>query len=480
MRLIKALLIDDDEDDYILTKEVFDQLSGYELSWVNTYSKGISSIRKSQFDIYLLDYRLGNGTGIDLLQEAINSGSKRPIIMLTGKGSSKIDQEAMDIGAADYFIKDQLNAALLERSMRYAIKHTEVLNALKSSETKYRTIFEEANDPMMVTDHSGKILELNPAGMRLFGYESASIINRKSRVLFEDKADATTFFGLLEEKGAIHNFECNMQTRSGVVCFCSLSAFISTDMKMVSEVYHTTIKDLSYRKRIEGESVTLGKMSISEDIAKGLGEEVRDPLSTVNLALDELAAEESISANESAQACIEIIKANCDRINQVIKNFISSTETKALNLQNALINAVVDEAIEEAEDLIAGQHVQLTKHLLAEEVEMSLDRVKIKNAILNIVQNATEAIIGFPKAIHISTEIRNGQFQITIDDNGTGIDLNIQDKIFEPFFSTKVRRVGLGLTHAKRVFISHNGNVSYLPLKKGSQFVLQLPITKRE
>lgn len=87
MKDIKVLLIDDDNDDYILTKDVFTQLpSKYSLSWVNSFEKGLSAIRNKEFDVYLLDYQLGNGNGLQLLAEAINSGCREPIIMLTGKG----------------------------------------------------------------------------------------------------------------------------------------------------------------------------------------------------------------------------------------------------------------------------------------------------------------------------------------------------------------------------------------------------------
>ncbi|MES2829038.1 MAG: ATP-binding protein [Bacteroidota bacterium] len=479
MRLTKVLLIDDDEDDYFLTKVVFDQLPTYELSWVSNYNKGITAIRRNQFDVYLVDYRLDNTTGLDLLKEAINSGCKQPIIMLTGKGNSRIDQEAMEIGAADYLIKDQLGVSIVERSIRYAIRQASVLKELQYSEAKYRTIFEEANDPMIITDHTGKIIDMNPAGSRFFGYESNLILNKKSEFLFKSKEEATLFFSSLEEKGALHNFECLMLTKTGTEVSCNLSAFIYTDMKSVSEVFHIMIKDLSYRKSVERESVNLGKMSISEHIARGLGEEVRDPLSTVNLTLDELAAEDCIISSESAQICIEIIKANCDRINQVIKNFISSTETKSLNMQKANVAVIVDHALEAAEDLFAGQDVQLTKQLTPSDVELLLDVAKIKNAIVNVIKNALEAINGFSKEISIVTEINSYAFEITISDNGTGIEPHIQDRIFEPFFSTKLRTVGLGLTHAQRVFVSHGGGIIYKPQRKGSAFVLHLPLDNK-
>lgn len=477
MKHIKVLLIDDDEDDYILTKDVFRNLpSKYSLSWVNTFEKGLSAIRKKEFDVYLLDYRLGNGNGIELLSEAINSGCLQPIIMLTGKGSPEVDERAMEIGAADYLVKDNMEASLMERSIRYSINQTNILQKLQASEVRYRTIFEQAIDPILVMDQTGLIMDLNPGGLKFFGYAKEDVVKREGHMLFKNREDATTFFTLLENTGLLNDFECILQTKDGQEYFCALSAFIYTDMLNVSEVYHTMIKDLSQRKNNEVKSVSLGKMDVSEHIAKGLGEKMRDPLSTINLALDEIASEEAIISNESAQACIQIIKGNCDTIDQLVRNLITSTDTRALNAHKHPVNDLVDEAIIDAEELMAGQHVQLTKQLLNVEDEVFADKPKLKKAVVNIIENALEAINGFPKLIHISTAIKDGTLEIGIEDNGTGIDPEKVSKIFEPFFTTKMRAVGLGLTHAQRILLSHNGVIKVKSSAQGSRFTLQIPL----
>jgi PAS domain S-box-containing protein len=476
MKHIKVLLIDDDEDDYILTKDVFRNLpSKYSLSWVNSFEKGLSAIRKKEFDVYLLDYRLGNGNGIELLSEAINSGCLQPIIMLTGKGSPEIDEKAMELGAADYLVKDDLEASLVERSIRYSINQMNILQKLQASEVKYRTIFEQAIDPILVMDQAGLIIDLNPGGLKFFGYSKEEVVRHEGHMLFKNHEDAATFFMQLENTGLLNDFECTMQTKDGQEYFCALSAFIHTDMLNVSEVYHTMIKDLSQRKNNEVKSVNLGKMDVSEHIAKGLSEKMRDPLSTINLALDEIAAEEAIISNESAQACIEIVKGNCDTINQLVRNLITSTDTHTMNVQRHDINELVNEAIADAEELIEGQHVQLTKQLLNTDEEVLADKPKLKKAIVNVIQNSLEAINGFPKLIHVGTAIKNGILEIGIKDNGTGIDSENVSKIFEPFFTTKMRAVGLGLTHAQRILMSHNGFIKVESLEKGTLLTMQVP-----
>jgi signal transduction histidine kinase len=119
---VSVLLIDDDEDDYVLTKELLADAPGarHTLDWAATYDAGLDALCDGTHDVYLLDYRLGAKTGIDLLREAKGRGCSGPVILLTGQGHSKTDLEALAAGADDYLEKAGLTPALLARAIRYA------------------------------------------------------------------------------------------------------------------------------------------------------------------------------------------------------------------------------------------------------------------------------------------------------------------------------------------------------------------------
>ncbi len=121
----RVLLVDDDEDDYLITADLLSEIDGtrFDLDWVASYAEGLEAITRREHDVYLLDYRLGGKhTGLELLREAIRSGCREPIILLTGLRDREIDMEAMSTGAADYLVKGQINAPLLERSIRYSLR----------------------------------------------------------------------------------------------------------------------------------------------------------------------------------------------------------------------------------------------------------------------------------------------------------------------------------------------------------------------
>jgi signal transduction histidine kinase/DNA-binding response OmpR family regulator len=122
-RRLKVLLVEDDEDDYVITRDFLAEIKGdnFDLDWVDDYEAGLAAIRKDQHDVFLVDYRLGKDSGLQLLREAIACGCMAPIILLTGLGDHKVDTEAMRAGAADYLIKGQFDAHLLERSIRHSM-----------------------------------------------------------------------------------------------------------------------------------------------------------------------------------------------------------------------------------------------------------------------------------------------------------------------------------------------------------------------
>ncbi len=123
-RPVSVLLIDDDRDDYLLTRDLFAEIPGgrYRLDWISDYQDGLAALTRGEHDVYLLDFRLGEKTGLDLLAEARRSGVTGPVILLTGQSQWEVDLAAMEQGAADYLEKSRLDATLLDRSIRYAMQ----------------------------------------------------------------------------------------------------------------------------------------------------------------------------------------------------------------------------------------------------------------------------------------------------------------------------------------------------------------------
>jgi signal transduction histidine kinase len=147
---VSVLLIDDDQDDYILTRELLAEIPGdrFTLDWAASYDAGLAAICSGSHRVYLLDYRLGPRTGIELLHEAHSRGCSRPVILLTGQGQNRTDLDALDAGADDYLEKAGLTAHLLERAIRYAIAQRSAAIELERKVKERTDALAKANDAL--------------------------------------------------------------------------------------------------------------------------------------------------------------------------------------------------------------------------------------------------------------------------------------------------------------------------------------------
>lgn len=128
MQNTKLLIVDDDEDDYILARALLNDISPgpYCLDWAATFTEGEAQLKKNIHDLCLMDYQLGSDDGIKLLKRASELGFTGPIILLTGVHQGELDREALEAGAVDYLVKAHLTAEQLARSIRYALGRREM------------------------------------------------------------------------------------------------------------------------------------------------------------------------------------------------------------------------------------------------------------------------------------------------------------------------------------------------------------------
>lgn len=451
------MLVDDDEDDFILTKALLSDNANsneYELSWCNNFSDGIIALLKGKYDVFLLDYWIGRESGIDLLNEAIKSNCSKPIIILTGKGDFRTDHEAMRLGAADYLVKDSITGELLERSIRYAISQNSTLQQLKSSESKFRILFERSKDPMFIIKADGQILEANSAALAYLEYSLSSLLKINAYELFANANHREVYTSAMDEKGAITDFEAEVKTRSGKIKVCSVSSFLQVSQNADEVLYYSIIHDLTSRLLHEKDFAVDKKLEINERVAKKLSAEIQNPLSHINLAIGEL---QDTLLNEDNLVLLDIIKSNCEKINELTSELIQSTEIPVLNLLQTDLSKMLAHITDNAQTIIS---INAGQDILSEPVMIKADEKFLKVAFRDIIQNAIEASDPAFESITISAEREGSNIKINISDTGSGVAPENIERVFEPFFTTKTKSTGLGLTRAQRVIHAHNGKIN--------------------
>jgi diguanylate cyclase (GGDEF)-like protein/PAS domain S-box-containing protein len=168
---IAVLLVEDDEEDYVITRDMLasQDRARFSVSWCSEYQAAFDRIREQRHDVYLIDYRLGKNTGLELVREAFASRTRAPVIMLTAESDYRIDIEATALGVTDYLIKRELDPAGLERSIRYAISHHKALHDLARSEERYALAVRAASDGIWDWDLTSDRIYFSPRWHTILG-----------------------------------------------------------------------------------------------------------------------------------------------------------------------------------------------------------------------------------------------------------------------------------------------------------------------
>ncbi|MCC5638866.1 response regulator [Nostoc sp. CHAB 5844] len=484
---IRVLLIDDDEDDYILTRDWFGefQVAGCELSWVDNYADAKQLIAKYQHDVYLVDYRLGIHNGLELLREAIANGCSAPIILLTGQGDREIDLEAMKAGAADYLEKSQLTAPLLERSIRYAIER-------KQTEQKIReqaALLDVATDAIFVRDLDDKILFWNKAAETLYEWQKDDVIGKKTQELWQEKnlSRLQEALRLLIKNGSWQG-ELHQTTTSNKKIIVESRWTLVRDFAHQPQSILVVNTDITQKQQLEAQFLRAQRLESIGTLASGIAHDLNNVLAPILMTAQLL---ESQLQDERSRRLLPILTANAKRGAHLVKQVLSFTrgmegERTLLQFKHLIIE--IQHIVKET----FPKTIEITTRLPQNLWVISGDATQLHQVLMNLCVNARDAMPngGMLKIIaenllidqnyaNMHLDAKVGPYVVvSVTDTGIGIPTEILDRIFEPFFTTKElgKGTGLGLSTVLGIVKNHGGFISvYSEEGQGSQFKIYLP-----
>jgi diguanylate cyclase (GGDEF)-like protein/PAS domain S-box-containing protein len=169
---LRVLLVEDDEDDFVLTQSMLlaNGRTRFDLDWEQSYTAALEAVRVASHDLYLVDYRLGEHTGLELVRTAWGSDPPAPVILLTGQDDYAVDMEATALGVTDYLVKGTIDAPSLERTIRYAVRQHQAMVDLRRSEERYAVAVRATNDGIWDWDLSTQRVHFSERWKTLLGY----------------------------------------------------------------------------------------------------------------------------------------------------------------------------------------------------------------------------------------------------------------------------------------------------------------------
>lgn len=218
---------------------------------------------------------------------------------------------------------------------------------------------------------------------------------------------------------------------------------------------------------------SLEKFAASGRIARQMAHEIRNPLTNIGLACEQLRSDNDGDSGDVI--FYDIIDRNAKRINQLVSDLLNSTRFAQLQVESININDLINEVLENAVDRIELKSIKLNKNFGKNIPKVSVDKERMKIALLNIIVNAIEAMDSEKGVLTITTDKADNKCCIEISDNGVGMSKDALGKIFEPYFTGKSKGTGLGLTSTQNIIFNHQGTIDVESEEgKGSTFIITL------
>jgi len=471
---IRILIIDDDEDDFIITGDYIRNIPGasFTIEWCFRYQEALKHMLDRNYDLYFIDYRLGAKSGVDLLKEALNHNVAEPMILLTGKGNYTVDIEAMQLGAVDYLVKTELSTEKLERSIRYALERAASTRALKANERKYRNVFERSKDMVFITDPSFNFKDVNEAAAILFGYTKDEMLRMNLCDLIPQPQHKKFLQQSLITRKELNDWEVMMLTKTGELRYSILTATTEEDLGHKPYI-QGIIHDITNIKKAEKATLQAEKLAAAGRLVRTLAHEVRNPLNNITLSGEQLLQEK---LDENAAFYLEIILRNSKRISGLISELLNSSRPSEIKLERCNLQGIVDEVIAAAIDRLTLKRIRLQVSYPDDVVYIMADNEKLKLALQNIVINAIEAMEEEQGSLSITLHIEESGNVLRIADNGCGISDENISRLFEPYFTQKRNGMGLGLAFTLNILQSHGAAIDVASrLNEGTTFTITFP-----
>jgi PAS domain S-box-containing protein len=490
---VRVLIIEDDEDDYFIARSLLSKTTGIscELEWARDYDAGLRTLSEHDFDVCLVDYRLGPRNGLQLLKEAGEVGVETPMILLTGQGDYAVDVEAMMAGAADYLVKGQIDAQLLERSIRYARER-------KKAEERIREqarLLDKARDAICAYDLDGRIIYWNKSAERLTGYTFEEMRERGSDISLYDghRKKVERAWEAVHSEGEWAG-DLRQLTKSGdeLIVESRWTLVRENSGKPSSVLVINT--DVTERKRLEAHFLRAQRMESIGTLVGGIAHDLGNLLVPILLGVKVLSTR--FADDEKSMRTLEMIRRSAQRGSDMVKQVLAF----ARGVEGERIPLNVDQIVREVEKITTETFpsaIDLNVEIVDGLPAIMGDSTQIQQILMNLCVNARDAMPDGGRLDVNSHLVELGEIEtranpeaehgkyicLQVRDTGTGIPHDVLDKVFEPFFTTKPsgKGTGLGLSSVYSIVKSHGGFVEVDSEEGvGTSFQCYLPVAVEE
>lgn len=471
----EILLIDDNVDLAENISEIL-QDEGATVRHAATARAGLELARDG-FDVALVDIRLPDGTGLELLPKLRALGGDMPeLLLITGDATLEDAIQAVQAGAYDYVVKPFEPMRLIttiERASRQVEtrKQTSILaQQLAQREANLRTLVETVQVMLVTLDASGDIRTANTAAEQLLGAPQATLRGRNLGE-FVPTRDQAVIKDALDRVSAdeLASFETRVLDTSSTPEREYRIRWQWTPLRQKQDedlVIYASGLDVTAFSELERRTRLAEKLAAVGTLAAGLAHEVRNPLNAAELQLQLLGRRiAKLNLPDPMQAksskALESVHAELGRLTRLVEHFLNFARPSELHVSTVDLHELFSNFHALQRPLAEQKGVELTLSLPTTPVSVQADPEKLQQIFLNIVRNAVQS--ASPSGnVAVILEPDGAGARVTVKDSGDGIPEQDLLRVFEPFFTTTEGGTGLGMAITHSLVTLHGGEIDLL------------------
>jgi PAS domain S-box-containing protein len=462
----KILIIDDNVS---LAQNLRDVLEGTKELDVQVLlaadgKQGLSVASLDGFDVAVVDIKLPDASGVELIRPLRACSPQGEIILVTGFASVDTAIAALQEGAFAFILKSFRPEELIS-TVAQALEKIALKREREEYERRYRALVDATDVLIVGLDEAFRVTLFNPRLGALTGLAPDAAIGRAFTDSFVDEADQKRLNHALEaalDGDVAVEVEAGLRDKIGAIrrVRWHLSGVRGGAGKRNDLVYGIGI-DVTERRALERRAADAEALNAMAPLALGLAHEIRNPLNAAVLELHLLGRSierlGDATAREPMKRRVGIVEAEIKRLERLLTDFLELARPRAPQREPVDLQRVVSDVIDLEEEAIASHGVELVRELGSDCFALG-DVEKLKQVALNLVVNALDAM---PErgTLRVGVDGDVAEVWMSISDTGPGVDPTILAEIFDPFFTTKAAGTGLGLAIVRKIVDQHSGRI---------------------
>ena len=353
--------------------------------------------------------------------------------------------------------RDKEVLTFVSQQLASAIDHKRHEEALRQSESRYRSLVQSAVYGIYRSSVDGRFLDVNPALIHMLGYDSADEVVKldQQREVFVEPAEHERLLQEFQRTGCLDSAEVRWKRKDGSVITVRLSGRAATELDEADQALEIIAEDITERRALEDQFRQAQKMEAVGRLAGGVAHDFNNLLMVVSGYTEVLM--EALDQNDPLLVKVQAIQQAADRATTLTRQLLAFSRKQLLELKVVDVNSIVADMERLLRPLI-GENIDLTTKLTPNVGHTRADAGQLEQVIMNLVVNAKDAMPDGGRILIQTSEadpdtarrehslIEPGTYiLLSVSDTGAGMDRETQSRIFEPFFTTKEKGKGTGL-----------------------------------